>query len=223
MAISEAHQADIQRVVEYWFTPITPSSPVTEKWFLPPNPQQIDDEIRTQFGSLVEQARSNTLDSWTSTPMGSLALIILLDQYPRNIYRGSHLMHAADQKGVEVAVQSIAKEFDRSPELQQLQTLFFYLPLMHAEDLIHQIASIAYIENLATRCASPTGSNFNALQKEDIVKFVKGSLGFSKMHREVILRFGRFPSRNEALGRTSTPEELEFLKENPSGYPEGEK
>jgi uncharacterized protein (DUF924 family) len=220
--ISPQHQADITRVIEYWFSPITPTSPVTEKWFMPPDREKIDNEIRTAFGPLVEQARtSSTLDTWTSTPQGALALLILLDQYPRNIYRGSHLSHAADDKAVDVAIHAIARDFDRSKEISHLQSIFFYMPLMHAETLAHQVAGIALFEALAARCAdSSTASGVEREgEREEVVKFVQKSLWSARVHRDVILRFGRFPSRNEILGRESTGEEVEFLRENPMGFP----
>ena len=218
--ISSEHQTEISRVLDYWFTPITPNGSITEKWFRPPNPQQIDDEIRTNFEPLIQQARNDSLASWSSTPPGSLALVILLDQFPRNIYRGSPLSYSSDTKAVDVAVQSVAMEYDDSSELTELQSLFFYMPLMHAESVIHQIAGIALFENLATRCLAATASdeNSNAKKRDEVLTFVKNSAGFAKSHLDVVVRFGRFPSRNKVLGRESTPEEVEFLKMNPGGF-----
>jgi uncharacterized protein (DUF924 family) len=211
-----AHQAEVARVVDYWFTPSTPEASITEKWFLPPDPKAVDDEIRTNFGSLIQQARNHELDAWSSTPRGALALVILLDQFPRNIYRGSHLSFSSDGQAVDVSISSIAKQFDQSSELTELQTIFLYMPLMHAESMIHQIAGIALFENLAARClANPRHSD---TEKKEIAGFVTRSLAFSKSHRDVIMQFGRFPSRNKALGRESTPEEIAFLEENPGGF-----
>ncbi|EXJ63194.1 hypothetical protein A1O7_03641 [Cladophialophora yegresii CBS 114405] len=218
--ISTAHQTDITRILEYWFTPSSPDASITEKWFRPPNRDQVDEEIRTNFEPLIQQARNDSLDNWTTTPLGSLALIILLDQFPRNIYRGSHLSYASDAKAVDVAVQCVAREFDHSPEtLTELQTLFFYMPLMHAESLIHQIAGVSLFELLAARCLSST--KLSATEREEVTKFVTSSLNFARAHRDVIMRFGRFPSRNEVLGRQSTPEEVQFLKDNPGGFAMG--
>ncbi|KAJ9612589.1 hypothetical protein H2200_004186 [Cladophialophora chaetospira] len=214
--ISPEHQQDITHIVDYWFTPITPDAPVAQKWFQPPDRDAVDNEIRTQFEGLIQQARNDSLDSWTSTPMGSLALIILLDQFPRNIYRGSHLSYSSDAKAVDVAVRSISKEFDHSPELSELQTIFLYMPLMHAESLIHQIAGIALFENLTARCLAST--TLTDAEREEVTSFVSSSEKFAKGHRDVIMRFGRFPSRNEASGRANTKEETVFLKENPNGY-----
>jgi uncharacterized protein (DUF924 family) len=217
--ISAAHQADITRILDYWFTPSTPGASITEKWFRPPDRDQVDEEIRTNFEPLIQQARNDSLDNWASTPLGSLALIILLDQFPRNIYRGSHLSYSSDAKAVDVAVQSVAREFDRSPDVTELQTLFFYMPLMHAESLIDQIAGISLFELLSVRCLAST--KLSATEREEVTKFVEASWKFAKAHRDVIMRFGRFPSRNEVLGRPSTPDEVQFLKDNPGGFAMG--
>lgn len=214
--ISTEHGEDINRVIDYWFTPYSPDAPVTQKWFSGPNRDEIDQEIRSNFETSIQQARNHTLDSWTSTPQGSLALIILLDQFPRNIFRGSHLSYSSDAKAVEVALSSIAKDFDRSESISELQTLFFYMPLMHAESLVHQIAGIALFDNLITRCLA--SKKLNESDREQVSAWVKRSCGFAKGHRDVIIRFGRFPSRNEVLRRESTEEERTFLRENPSGF-----
>ncbi len=216
--ISQQQQQDITRVVDYWFVP-TPSAPIPQKWFSPPNRDQTDDEIRSKFEPLIEQARTDGFDSWKSTPLGSLALIVLLDQFPRNIYRGSHLSYASDEKAVDVAVQSIARGYDHAPKLSELQILMLYMPLMHAESLIHQIAGVLLFENLAARCLA--NGNLSDAKREEIAGFVKRSCGFAKGHRDVVVRFGRFPSRNEAMGRVSTSEEVKFLEENPSGFTAG--
>ncbi|KIW71700.1 hypothetical protein PV04_03835 [Phialophora macrospora] len=217
--ISTAHQADITRILDYWFTPSTPGASITEKWFRPPNRDQVDEEIRTNFEPLIQQARNDSLDNWATTPLGSIALIILLDQFPRNIYRGSPLSYASDAKAVDVAVQCIAREFDQSPDVTELQAMFFYMPLMHAESVIHQIAGIGLFELLAARCL--TNTKLSAAEREEVTNFVVGSRHFAKAHRDVIMRFGRFPSRNEVLGRPSTPEEVQFLKDNPGGFAMG--
>ena len=105
-----------------------------------------------------------------------------------------------------MAIGAIAREFDRA--VDDLQALFFYLPLMHDETLVSQIACIALSEALAARCQRAGHER----------AFVLRSIGFAKQHRDTILRFGRFPSRNEVLGRQSTEEEREFLKLNPAGW-----
>ena len=198
-------QADINRTLSFWF-----DGP-PQNWFAPANPEQHDALIRDTFGTLITRARNDELDTWSSSSegggaRGSLALLLLLDQYPRNVYRGSHEAHASDAKAAALATTCIANEFDR--QVADLEALFFYLPLMHEERLVSQIACVALIETLLARCK----------QDSQARQFVQRSVGFAKSHRDVIARFGRFPSRNEILGRASTDEEVSFLQEHPSGY-----
>jgi uncharacterized protein (DUF924 family) len=205
-------QTDINRTLSFWF-----DGP-PENWFAPANPEQYDALVRDTFGELITAARNDELDTWSSSSSssfgggnparGSLALLLLLDQYPRNVYRGSPEAHASDAKAAALATQAIANEFDR--QVGDLEALFFYLPLMHDERLVSQIACVALIETLLARCKGPEDSQAR--------QFVQRSVGFAKSHRDVIARFGRFPSRNIILGRESTDEEVDFLKEHPSGY-----
>jgi len=167
---------------------------------------KVDNEIKEQFGDLVVKARASELASWAEQPHGALALIVLLDQFSRNIFRGSPLSYSSDSVALEVATEAIAKGFDR--EVTHLQQSFFYLPLMHSESLLGQIAALSLYENLCHRCEP------DSMSKE----YAESSTQFSRLHRDVIMRFGRFPSRNEVLGRISTPEEIKFLKEHPSGF-----
>ncbi|KAK5489290.1 hypothetical protein LTR26_004609 [Exophiala xenobiotica] len=196
-------QTDINRTLSFWF-----DGP-PENWFAPANPEQYDALVRETFGELITAARNDELDTWgEGNPRGSLALLLLLDQYPRNVYRGSAQAHASDAKAAALATQAIANEFDR--QVGDLEALFFYLPLMHDEQLVSQIACVALIETLLARCKGAEDSQAR--------QFVQRSVGFAKSHRDVIARFGRFPSRNNILGRESTDEEVDFLKEHPSGY-----
>lgn len=188
----------INHTLSFWF-----DGP-TENWFA--NSEAFDTQIRDTFGPLITQARNDELDSWAEDPRGALALIILLDQFPRNVYRGSHEAHSSDAKACSLATRAIAREFDR--QVGDLEALFFYLPLMHDERLVSQVACVALSEALLQRC-SPD---------DDAYKFVSGSVKFAKGHRDAILEFGRFPSRNKILGRESTPAELKFLEEHPSGF-----
>jgi uncharacterized protein (DUF924 family) len=175
-----------------------------KKWFM--GGPQVDAEIKEQFGGLVEKARAEQLNSWTAEPKGSLALIIILDQFPRNIYRGSPLSFSSDSQALKVATVAIAKGFDR--QVPHMQQAFFYMPLMHDENLLSQIAVTAMFELLLAR-SDPDS---------EMVKFSNNSVNFATSHRDCILNFGRFPSRNGILGRTSTPEEIAYLKEHPSGF-----
>jgi uncharacterized protein (DUF924 family) len=192
---------EVNRVIDYWFD-VTDEP--QKKWFM--GGAKVDEEIKIQFSGLVTKARASELTSWTSQPKSTLALLILLDQFPRNIFRGSPLSYSSDSMAVEVATKAIAEGFDR--KVEEIRQPFFYLPLMHDENLLSQVAGVALYENLAARC--PEGS----LTKQ----FSGQSIGFAKAHLNVILKFGRYPSRNEVLGRESTREEIEYLKEHPSGF-----
>ena len=148
--------------------------------------EAFDGEFRERFLAAHEAAARGELDGWGATPEGALALCILLDQFPRNAFRGTPRMFATDAQARAVAKSAIGAGHDRAvdPQLQQ----FFYLPLMHSEDIADQEMCVALTQGLAT-----------------------DSHRFALMHRDIIRRFGRFPHRNDVLGRTSTPEEIAFL------------
>ncbi|KAF8858713.1 DUF924-domain-containing protein [Acephala macrosclerotiorum] len=190
---------DINRTLSYWFD----GPEAHKKWF--GGGEKIDLEVKDQFGDLIEKARAAKLNSWTSQAQGSLALIILLDQFSRNVYRGTPDSFSADPMAFDIATKSIAKGFHH--EVSNIQETFFFMPLMHSETLIGQIAGIGMFESLHARCENP-----------EIAEKAKMSVAFAERHKNCILRFGRFPSRNEILGRISTPEEIEYLKEHPHGF-----
>ena len=163
--------------------------------------------MKSDFGDLVHQARTPTLDHWSDNPNGTLALLLLLDQFPRNIFRGTPDSFSSDAKALDVAVKGIAKGYDRA--VQPMQQAFFLLPLMHSEQLLAQIAGIAGYEGMLQRCGGVD---------ERAKAFAEIGLGMATRHKDAIARFGRFPSRNEILGRVSTTEEIEFLREHPGGF-----
>ena len=144
-----------------------------------------------RFLALHERAAAGELDYWAETAEGALALLILLDQMPRNMFRGDPRTWATDADALRIAERAIDRGFDRevAPEMRR----FFYLPLMHAENLAAQERSVSLNE---------------ALNDPEINRF-------ARHHRDMVARFGRFPHRNEVLGRTSTPEEIAFLEEDP--------
>ena len=169
-------------------------------------PDGFDQVCEKEFGDLVQKARTTELDDWASEPNSTLALLVLLDQFPRNIYRGTPDAFSSDPKALDLATRSLAKGFDK--QVSVYQTLTFYLPLMHNENLLSVIACMSFYENLIHRC--PEGS--------DEHKFLQNGMQAGVSHRDTIMKFGRYPGRNKALGRESTKEEEEFLKENPSGF-----
>lgn len=195
---------DIPRILTFWFG--TPDAPhPSERWFLPdPN---LDSRIRSEFGPLILEARNtdSSLDRWTETPPGTLALLLLLDQFPRNIYRGLPDAFASDAKALDVSVNAIAKGFDR--QVEPSRQGFFYLPLMHAESLLAHVASVACYEGLVGRL--DVGSSAGVLAEK--------GLASARGHRGIVELFGRFPGRNGALGRVGSREEEEWLGEHPTG------
>ena len=163
-----------------------------------------DAEIRTKFGDAVEKARAGGFEDWRATPEGALALLILLDQMPRNIYRGSPQAFASDAKALGIAAQMIEAGFDRG--LTFTQKRFTYLPFEHSEDRAVQKRSLALFGALAVECA-PKDDAMGAAQ-----------LLYAARHAEIVFRFGRYPHRNACLGRVSTPAEEAFLKEPNSSF-----
>ncbi|KAI9736112.1 MAG: hypothetical protein M1818_006288 [Claussenomyces sp. TS43310] len=199
MSLSTKPQGDIDRIISFWFDAEDPIS----RWFKAS--PEVDAQCKDLFGGLIEQARLSQLKSWTETPKGTLATLLLLDQFPRNVFRGSALSFSSDSMASDIAVQAIAKGQDRAVPL--MQQAFFYLPLEHDESLIAQVAAVSMFEQLSHRCDPESAEG----------KFAKTGLAFAERHRGIIMRFGRFPGRNAALGRESTAEEVDFLKESPSG------
>lgn len=160
----------------------------------------MDRTIERRFGKLVEKAREGALDAWTSTPRGRLAVILLLDQFSRNIYRDSPEAFAGDEKALSLCLDGLDEEMDKG--LSAPERAFFYMPTMHAEDLDMQLTSVEVYEELAAE-APPE-------HKELCETFLQQA----HRHRDVVERFERFPHRNAILGRNSSPEEAAFLQQN---------
>ena len=161
------------------------------RWFARSN--AFDEAIRLKFEPVHHRAAAGGYDAWTAGAESALALTILLDQFPRNLYRGSAHAYATDGKARAVARTAIEACFDR--QIEPLLRPFFYLPFEHSETLEDQNLSL----RLFRAHAEETGD--------------RESLRFAEIHEEIIARFGRFPHRNAALGRSTTPEEAAFLEE----------
>lgn len=159
-----------------------------ERWFS--KDDAFDRACRDRFLPTYEAAARGDLNEWELTPEGALAVILLLDQFPRNMFRGMRETYRTDPVAVLVADRAIERGFDLKVE-QQFRR-FFYLPFMHSESLRHQERSVALNE---------------ALGEEDSIKW-------ARHHRDIVARFGRFPHRNAILGRETTPEEEAFLRES---------
>ncbi|WP_019139795.1 DUF924 family protein [Noviherbaspirillum massiliense] len=165
---------------------------------------ETDSMIRQRFAPWTAKAAARELDDWLATPAGRLALILLTDQFPRNMYRGTPQAFAFDELARTWAKEGLALGVQHS--LRPIERVFLYLPLEHSESLEDQDRSLALFEELAANAAPAQKPAFD------------GFLDFARRHRQVIERFGRFPHRNAILGRASTPEELAFLRKKGSSF-----
>jgi uncharacterized protein (DUF924 family) len=195
--------APAESVLTFWLGP--PGSPPlanAERWF--ERDPAFDAEIRQRFEELVERAAAGELEAWRESPPSALALVILLDQFPRNLYRDSPRAFARDADALDVSLDAQAREFDRA--LGPVERWFLYLPLVHAEDLAVQERAVALFEGLAAEAG------------EELREALAQAAHFARRHRDVIARFGRFPHRNAVLRRASTPAEVAFLAEPGSRF-----
>jgi uncharacterized protein (DUF924 family) len=192
--------SDIEDVLSYWLTPRPLDEVEVEarKQFWFGGGDAIDREIRERFGGLVERARGGRLDGWTATARGTLALLILLDQFSRNLHRGRPSAFLHDPVALELARSGF--ESGRFADLDVIERLFAALPFRHAEDVESQKRGVA----LAVQDALTAPAHFRELMIY--------SVDWARKHLDVIVRFGRFPHRNAAMGRPSTPEELEYIE-----------
>lgn len=156
--------------------------------------------IRAQLEPMLERASRGEFAAWAASPKRRLALILLFDQVPRNAYRGSAAAFAFDREALALSVEGLQLAADAA--LDPLERLFFYLPLEHAESMEAQDAAVASFERLVTE--APPG----------LKPFCEYTLKFAHQHREIVAKFGRFPHRNQVLGRQSTPDELAWLNDN---------
>jgi uncharacterized protein (DUF924 family) len=163
-----------------------------DKWF--EKDEAFDAEVARRFFATWQAGADGKLAQWEATPAGALALTILLDQFPRNMFRGHARVYASDPAARAVGDRALARGFDRA--VPQHLRRFFYLPFMHSENLADQERCIALARGLG---------NDDTLEDD--------TLEYAERHAEIIRRFGRFPHRNAVLGRISTPQEQAFLDE----------
>lgn len=196
--MTAAERQEATALIDFWFGP--PRSPSRfeqrEIWFkVDP---AFDAQCRAQFGTLRERAAAGDCADWAREAEPCLALILLLDQFPRNLFRGTAQAFATDALARKAARAALGRGFDRSLPASWRQ--FIYLPFEHSEDLADQALSVKLAAGLARDPA-----------------FAR-ALDYAQRHQAIVARFGRFPHRNAALGRTSTPEEEAFLKEPNSSF-----
>lgn len=195
-----------ETICEFWFGTDQDDSDVIQqrsKLWWSKNPD-VDTEIKARFSSYLAKATNGELEGWKQTPLGILALILLTDQFSRNMYRDTAEAFAYDAIARTLCKQSLKEETDQS--LRPIQRVFFYMPLEHSESLADQEHCIQLFQRLAAESAPRSKDRFERY------------IDFAVRHRNIIDRFGRFPHRNTLLNRASTPDELEFLKTPGSSF-----
>ena len=193
-------------ILEYWFgtdaDDLVAANQHAALWWKK-NPQ-VDQEIRERFASLLDAAANGDLDDWLTHPRGRLALIILADQFSRNMYRDTPRSFAFDQFAQTWCKAGLDNGADRL--LRPIERVFFNLPLEHSESLEDQQRSVALCKSLAESVPDAHRELFD------------GYLKYAERHRDIVQRFGRFPHRNAILGRESTEEEIAFLQQPGSSF-----
>ena len=184
-------------IIQFWYKELQPN-----QWFN--GGDEVDRMIQERFSSTLEQAHQGLRDEWATEAEGRLALLLVLDQFPRNIYRNTARAFAYDEKARTIALDGIALGVDEQLSLHQ--RAFYYLPLEHSENLELQDRSL---ERYSTLVLQTPGHGKSAARRY---------LDYAWRHYQIIKRFGRYPHRNKILGRESTPKELKFLKEPGSSF-----
>ena len=195
-----------ESVLAFWFGAPGSAAEIAGRqgklWFgkSPANDQAVID----RFATTLTAATADHLDHWTYTPRGRLALVIVLDQFPHHVYRDRPQAFATDPQSPALSLAALESGEDR--QLTPIERVFLYLPLEHAESLAMQERSVSLYEQLAHEATADERALFDNF------------LDYARKHRDVVARFGRFPHRNTILGRTSTPDEIEFLKQPGSRF-----
>ena len=181
---------DFDDVLDFWFGPRETRGKARAEWFR--RDARFDDEIRRRFGALHARAAARELDSWRANAESMLALVLLLDQFSRNLYRDDARAFAQDDYARECADDALSRGDDLGS--RPVERHFLYLPFEHSEDLADQERAVDLMRSL------------------EAFEETRGLSEWAVRHRDVIRRFGRFPHRNEFVGRASTPEEIAFLR-----------
>jgi len=196
-----------QDVLDFWFgaDPMAPDqlSQRMRLWFGGDEPPEIralrDESLTARFGSLAQSAAAGHLDAWVSSPHRLLALVLLLDQFPRSIHRGTAAAFAQDERALELVMAGLQTGADAT--LTPIQRVFFYMPMQHSESPDIQEESVAAFRRLALEAPLEQRSLF------------QNCLKFAQLHQRIVARFGRFPHRNAVLGRQCSPAEEAFLRD----------
>ena len=196
-----------QDVLDFWFgaDPMAPDqlSQRMRLWFGGDEPPEIralrDESLTARFGSLAQSAAAGHLDAWVSSPHRLLALVLLLDQFPRSIHRGTAAAFAQDERALELVMAGLQTGADAT--LTPIQRVFFYMPMQHSESPDIQEESVAAFRRLALEAPLEQRSLY------------QNCLKFAQLHQRIVARFGRFPHRNAVLGRQGSPAEEAFLRD----------
>jgi uncharacterized protein (DUF924 family) len=196
----------LKSIQEFWFgtdadDAVTAASQAKLWWS---KDEALDALIRHRFATLSESALGGNLDDWALSSEGCLSLILLCDQFPRNMYRDTPAAFTSDAKALAISKAGLVIGLDK--KLRAIQRVFFYLPFEHSESLVDQDYAVTLFEQLANEASADHQTIFDNF------------LNFALRHRDVIRRFQRFPHRNKILGRASTADELEFLSQPGSSF-----
>lgn len=207
--ITDEDQSRIEAILAFWFKEQELSAPQIDQrmevWFS--EDAVFDHEIEKEFADDVEAACGGKLAHWATEPHGRLALIILIDQFRRNIHRGTAEAFAADRLALKLCVEGAMEKKDKG--LTPIQRVFFYMPLQHAESKKVQAKSVELYDRLA-EAVSPT-------DRETFLTVAQ----FAELHKDIIDQFGRFPHRNVLLNRENTAEEAEYLAGDSPDFGQG--
>lgn len=209
-SITDEDLARIDRILSFWFMEQELSAPQIDRrmdiWF--GEDPVFDEAIKAEFEDDVEKASEGQLDHWADEPRGRLALILLIDQFRRNIHRNTAAAFSHDRLALKLCVEGAMAKKDKG--LTPIQRVFFYMPLQHAESRKVQKKSVDIYNRLATAVSATYRETFETIAQ------------FAELHADIIEQFGRFPHRNAILGRENTPEEDEYLAGDAPTFGQGE-
>ena len=208
--VTEADLARIETILSFWFKDKDLTAPQIDGrmdvWF--GEDPLFDEEVARRFGDDVEAASEGNLDHWASEPRGRLALIILIDQFRRNIYRNSPEAFSKDKAALKLCVEGAMEKKDRG--LSPIERVFFYMPLQHAESRKVQKKSVDIFNKLAAAVSPTYRETFETVAQ------------FAELHADIVEQFGRFPHRNKIVGRENTAEEDQYLAGDAPTFGQGD-
>jgi uncharacterized protein (DUF924 family) len=204
--MSFAAPAAFSPILDFYLGPLDPlgraDADHSRRWFT--KDEAFDREITERFGDSYDEVRARRHEDWLADPRGGLAYVIVLDQFPRNMFRGSPRAFESDAQALAVALDAVTRGHDRALGLDERALL--YMPFMHSEELTTQNRGVALFSALAADAPAEARERYAANVK------------YAEQHREIVAHFGRFPQRNSPLSRTSRPDEIDFLKKPGSGF-----